>query len=138
MATVARLASPACFKFLTRWLLGGLFVVAGILHFAKTPFYVAIMPPYLPWPLQLVYVSGTAEIGLGALLLSRRWKVWAAWGLVALIVAVFPANIHMATHSDLYPSIPEWALWLRLPLQGILIAWAYWYTRGSSAHPRAK
>ena len=88
MATIARLASPARFKFLTRWLLGGLFVVAGILHFAKTPFYVAIMPPYLPWPLQLVYISGTAEIGLGALLLSRLTSGFQAGVIVAQTVCL--------------------------------------------------
>jgi uncharacterized membrane protein len=118
----------ARFKILTRYLFGGLFVVAGVNHFLNTAFYVGIMPPYLPWHLELVYISGAAEAGLGALLLIRRWVVWAAWGLIALLVAVFPANVHMAMHADLYPSISALALWLRLPVQGLLIAWAYWYT----------
>jgi len=118
----------ARFKILTRYLFGGLFVVAGVNHFLNTAFYVGIMPPYLPWHLELVYISGAAEAGLGALLLIRRWAVWAAWGLIALLVAVFPANVHMAMHADLYPSISAPALWLRLPVQGLLIAWAYWYT----------
>jgi len=118
----------ARFKILTRYLFGGLFVVAGVNHFLNTAFYVGIMPPYLPWHLELVYISGAAEAGLGALLLIRRWAVWAAWGLIALLVAVFPANVHMAMHADLYPSISALALWLRLPVQGLLIAWAYWYT----------
>jgi uncharacterized membrane protein len=55
--------------------------------------------------------------------------VWAGWGLIVLLVAVFPANVHMAMHPDLYPPLPALGLWLRLPVQGLLIAWAYWYTR---------
>jgi uncharacterized membrane protein len=117
------------FKTLTRYLLGALFIIAGINHFVHTAFYLSIMPPYLPWHLELVYLSGVAEAGLGAMVLVRRWAVWAGWGLIALMVAVFPANLHMATHPDLYPSLSKLGLWLRLPLQGLLIAWAYWYTR---------
>ena len=117
------------FKTLTRYLLGVLFIGAGLNHFANTAFYVGIMPPYLPWHVELVYASGVAEVGLGGLLLIRRWAAWAGWGLIALSLAVFPANLHMAMHPDLYPTLPVIALWLRLPLQGLLIAWAYWYTR---------
>lgn len=112
-----------------RYLLGAGFIVAGANHFLNAPFYVAIMPPYLPWHLELVYLSGVAEAGLGALVLARRWARPAAWGLIALLVAVFPANLHMALNTGLYPFAPPWALWLRLPLQAVLIAWAYAYTR---------
>lgn len=119
----------ASFKVLTRYLLGALFVVAGLNHFANPGFYVGIMPPYLPWHRELVAISGVAEIALGALLLFRRWTELAAWGLIALLVAVFPANVHMAVHTELYRSTSPGALWLRLPVQGLLIAWAYWYTR---------
>lgn len=125
-------------KTLSRYLLGALFVVAGVNHFFHTAFYVSIMPPYLPWHLGLVYISGVAEAGLGCLLLLRRWAVWAAWGLIALMVTVFPANLHMAMHPDLYPTIPIAVLWLRLPLQGLLIAWAYWYTRQSADAARTQ
>lgn len=116
-------------KILTRYLLGVLFIAAGVNHFLNTATYLSIMPPYLPWHLELVYISGIAESALGFLLLIRRYAVWAGWGLVALCVAVFPANVHMAMHADLYPAIPELALWLRLPAQGLLIAWAWWCTR---------
>ncbi len=119
----------AIFTTLTRILFGALFVVAGLNHFRNPGFYVGIMPPYLPWPLALVYLSGVAEIVLGALLLVPTWTVMAAWGLIALLIAVFPANVHMAMHPDLYPSISPTALLVRLPLQGVLVAWAYWYTR---------
>jgi len=112
-----------------RWLFGILFIFAGLNHFRSPDFYVNIMPPYLPWHRELVAISGGAEIALGALLLFRRWAVVAGWGLIALLVAVFPANLHMAMHPERYPSISPTALWLRLPVQGLLIAWAYWYTR---------
>ena len=123
-------------KLLTRYLLGIFFVIAGINHFVNTAAYVGIMPAYLPWHLELVYLSGVAEIALGALLLVQRYAAWAAWGLVALCVAVLPANVNMAIHPELYPAIPPLALWLRLPAQGLLIAWAWWYTR-EQALPRA-
>ena len=115
----------------SRFLYGVAFIAAGFNHFFNTPFYMSIMPPFLPWHEALVYVSGLAEIGLGGLLLNERYSRLAAWGLIALLIAVFPANVHMALHPEQY----EWAspliLWLRLPLQGFLILWAYWYTEGS-------
>lgn len=116
-------------KLLTRYLLGVFFVLAGINHFVNTAMYLSIMPPYLPWHLELVHASGVAEMALGVLLLFQRYAAWAAWGLVALCVAVFPANVHMAMNAELYPSLPALGLWLRLPAQGLLIAWAWWYTR---------
>ncbi len=116
-----------------RWLFGILFILAGLNHFRSPDFYINIMPPYLPWHRELVAISGVAEIALGALLLFRRWAVLAGWGLIALLVAVFPANLHMAMHPELYPSISPAALWLRLPIQGLLIAWAYWYTRPAAS-----
>lgn len=105
-----------------------LLVAAGANHFFNTPFYLRIMPPYLPRPLLLVYLSGLAEIFLGVLLLVPGFTRVAAWGVMALLVAVFPANLHMAFNRGLYPEYGEAALWARLPLQLLLIAWAYWYT----------
>lgn len=119
------------FKLVTKWLCGVLFVAAGVNHFVRPDFYVRIVPPYLPWPRELVLVSGVAEVLLGVLLLIPRTTVLAAWGLIALLIAVFPANLHMALHTGQYPEVPAWALWLRLPMQGVLIAWAWWYTRPS-------
>jgi uncharacterized membrane protein len=117
------------FRTLSRYLLSSLFIAAGINHFWHTAFYFAMMPPYLPAPLALVYLSGVAEIGLGALLLFSRLQVPAGWGLIALAVAVFPANVHMALHPELFTQFSPTGLWLRLPLQAVVIAWAYWYTR---------
>ena len=116
-------------KTLSRCLLGLLFVAAGLNHFWHTAFYVAMVPPYLPLPLALVYLSGAAELVLGALVLVRRWQAGAAWGLIALSVAVFPANVHMALHSELFTQFSPAGLWLRLPLQAVVIAWAHWHTR---------
>ncbi len=112
-----------------KWLLGVLFVAAGANHFANPGFYLRIMPPYLPWHYELVLISGAFEILGGVGLLIPRFTVPAAWGLIALLVAVFPANLHMALNTDKYPNIPPAVLWARLPLQGVLIAWAYWFTR---------
>lgn len=106
------------------------FVVAGCLHLLVPQFYMRIMPPYLPYPLALVYVSGVCEVlcGLGVLSVATRHA--AGWGTVALLVAVLPANIFMVTHPETFPTIPAWALWLRLPLQLPLIWWAWTFTRG--------
>ena len=86
------------------------------------------MPTYLPWHYALVIISGIAEVVLGIGLLIPQTSNFAAWGLIALLIAIFPANIHMATHPELYPDIPVVALWIRLPVQFLLILWAFWYT----------
>ena len=112
-----------------KWLFGILFALAGANHFIHTEFYVSIMPPYLPWHTALVYVSGAFEVVLGVMLLIRRVERLAAWGLLALIVAVTPANVHMAIHPEHFPAYSPVALWVRLPLQLVLIAWAFWFTR---------
>ena len=121
----------------SKYLMAAFYTLAGVNHFLHPAWYLKIMPPYLPWHLPLVYLSGLAEIVLGALLLIPRFSTLAAWGLIALLIAVFPANLHMALHTDLYPEIPPAALWIRLPLQGGLIAWAYWYTRESRSDRHA-
>ena len=113
------------------WLLAGLFCTAGLLHFVRPAFFVAIVPPYLPQPEALVFLSGVAECVLGALILFRATQRWAAWGLIALLLAVFPANVHMATHPEQFASIPQAVLWARLPLQGLLIWWVYGYARAA-------
>jgi len=116
-------------KLISKYLLAVFFIVGGLNHFLNPPFYLKIMPPYLPWHLFLVYLSGIFEIAFGILLMVARYSRYGAWGIIALLIAVFPANIHMAIHPALYPEISPIALWLRLPLQGVLILWAYWHTR---------
>lgn len=105
---------------------GPLFVVTGVLHFLAPRIYEAIMPDWLPAHRPLVYASGVAEIAGGAALMHPRTrKIGGLWS-VATLVAVFPANLHMALNPERYPAIPggRAALWARLPLQVVLIAWA--------------
>jgi uncharacterized membrane protein len=118
-------------KLAALWVLALGMIAIGLLHFARPKPFVRIVPRYLPAPLALVYVSGLFETlgGLGLLIPATR--AWAAWGLIALYVAVFPANVYMLTDNvslDPKKPIPRWALWLRLPLQLVFILWAYWFT----------
>ena len=109
--------------------LAALFIAAGANHFANPGFYLAIMPPYLPAPLALIYLSGFLEILGGVAVLVPRFRAQAGWGLILLLIGVFPANLHMALHPELFPEVPAAALYARLPLQFVLMAWAYWATR---------
>ena len=111
-----------------RILLALFFVGAGVNHFVRPGFYLRMMPAYLPWHLAIVQISGVAEVVLGLLLLMPDRAAVAAWGLIVLLIAVFPANLQMALHPETFPEFGRTALWLRLPLQGVLIAWAYWFT----------
>jgi uncharacterized membrane protein len=106
---------------------GPVFVVAGLLHFIKPRIYESIMPDYVPAQRGLVYASGVAEAVGGAGLLSSSPAVrrWSAWWLVATLVAVFPANLHMALNPERYPGIPggRTALYARLPFQLVFVRW---------------
>lgn len=108
-------------------LLGVLFIAAGALHFVKTPLYVKVMPPYLPFANTLVLISGAVSVILGTFLVIERTRRLAAWGVIFYLIAVFPVNIHMALHPEIFPAIPVWVYWARLPLQFLLIAWAACY-----------
>lgn len=115
-------------------------IAVGVLHFTNPEPFVRIVPAWLPAPLALVYVSGFFEILGGAGLFLPATRRAAAWGLIALYVAVFPANVNMAiNHISISdgPPPPAWMLWLRLPLQAGLIAWAYAYTRREALTERA-
>jgi uncharacterized membrane protein len=115
-------------RLVSKWVFGVAFIAAGVLHFVRPDAYMKIMPPYLAWHRPLVFVSGVAEIGLGALLLVHKFSAIAAWGLIALLIAIFPANIYLYQHQEILPASPTLHL-LRLPLQGVLILWAWAYTR---------
>jgi uncharacterized membrane protein len=110
--------------------LAGLMIFAGVMHFVSPRVFIRIVPRWLPAPAALVAISGACEIlgGLGLLVPSTRR--WAAWGLVVLFVAVFPANVNMAAHRLPFGKVPvpDWALWARLPLQAVLVAWAWSFT----------
>ena len=122
------------FKPFLKLVLAVMMVTIGILHFVDPDPFVQIVPPFLPAPLALVYISGALEIALGLILLITQLQTWAAWGLIALFIAVFPANIYMAVANVQVNGLPNNPLlyWLRLPLQAVLIAWAYWFTRPKS------
>jgi uncharacterized membrane protein len=117
------------FRAAMKVLMAMLYIAAGIIHFLKPQLYLRIMPPYLPWPMFLQYLAGFFEFVLGLSLLFPKYTRQAAWGLIALLIAVYPANIHMAVNMHLYPEFSVWYHWVRLPLQFVLIAWAWWYTR---------
>jgi len=111
------------------------FVFAGVSHFTSFEFFVNIMPPYLPAHLALVYVSGVFEVlgGVGVLLPATRRL--AGYGLIALLIAVYPANIHMAMNPELFPEVTPTALYIRLPVQFLLMAWVWWATAPEASAP---
>ena len=118
----------SAFKIGMKYLFAAIFIFAGINHFRDPEFYLRIMPPYLPWPSVLHLTAGFFEAALGVMLLIPRFQKLAAWGLIALLLAVYPANVHMAVHHELY-QLPMIFHWIRLPLQFVLIAWAWWFTK---------
>ncbi len=109
-------------------------IVAGITHFIAPDTYVKIVPPQLPYPEAIVYISGFFEILGGIGLLIPLVSQAAAWGLVLLLIAVYPANINMAVNNIHLDNVPDgnWFQAIRLPFQFVLIAWAYWYTRSDA------
>jgi len=116
-------------------LLALFFIAAGINHFIDPDFYFAIMPPYLPFHFELVYLSGFFEIFGGVAVLFSPLRRWAGYGLIALLIAVFPANIYMAVNPGKFADLASgWALYVRLPVQFLLVWWTLWATandRGS-------
>ena len=117
--------SPALRSWWSRAPLAALFLGTGTLHFTNPEPFIAIVPDALPEPRALVDASGIAELVGGAGLLHRRTARPAGWWLIATLLAVFPANIGMALAPERHPGIPEPLLWLRLPLQALLIAWVH-------------
>jgi uncharacterized membrane protein len=108
-------------------IVGVLFVGAGSLHFLKTDFYLRMMPSYISAHLLLVQISGVCEMLGGIGLIVPATSRLAATGLIALLIAVFPANVQMALHPDLYRDLaPPIALYLRLPLQFLMIYLVWW------------
>ncbi|MBK8294670.1 MAG: DoxX family membrane protein [Solirubrobacterales bacterium] len=110
-----------------RYSLGAFFILVGALHFIKPQSFVAIMPDWIPMHDEAVAVSGVAEIVGGAALFSDRTARFGGWWLIALLIAVFPANINMALNPGQVEGhdVPQWLLWLRLPLQPLAI-WLTW------------
>jgi uncharacterized membrane protein len=115
-------------------LLAGFFAFAGAMHFVIPRSYEAIMPPSLPRHREAVALSGVAEIAGAAALLARPTRRFGRWWLLALLLAVFPANVHMAVNPEQVNGldlerVPRWALWARLPLQPLAMLWVWRATR---------
>jgi uncharacterized membrane protein len=102
------------------------FMAAGLNHFLNPAPYLSMMPLYLPWPHALNIISGAAEIVGGVGILLPQTRLLAGWGLVALLVAVFPANLNVALHGWKGENIAPWLLWARLPFQPLMMALVYW------------
>lgn len=106
--------------------LAAFWVLAGVVHFVRPKPYEAIVPAYLRrFKREVVIASGVAEVAGGLGVLAQRTRPAARWWLLATLAGVFPANVDMAVHAERFPQIPRWALWARLPLQGLL-GWAVW------------
>jgi uncharacterized membrane protein len=120
-------ARPGILRSSLRWVLAAFFVAAGSNHFREPAVYAGMMPAWLPWPSALIGISGACEILGGIGILVRRTRRAAGWGLVALLATVFPANLHVALigHMPGFGFSRE-LLWLRLPAQGVFIAWVLW------------
>ncbi len=111
------------------YLMASLYILAGLNHFRVPCVYSRMIPPAFPAPKLLNYISGAAEIILGVLLFIPKYSSFAAWGIIALLIAVFPANVYMLTNQKAGMGVPKWILLLRLPLQLALIWWAWMYTK---------
>ena len=110
------------------YVVAAIYILAGLNHFRVPRLYQRIIPPALPSPKTLNIISGIAELLLGIALCIPAVSPWAAWGIIALLIAVFPANVFMYTNERAALGMPKWVLLLRLPLHLVLIAWAYLYT----------
>lgn len=104
-----------------------LYILAGINHFVNPRFYYKIIPPFFGNKPLINQLSGAAEIVLGVFLFTP-WSSWAAWGIILLLIAVFPAHLYHLQQKGAGMKVPIWALWVRLPLQFVLMFWAYGYT----------
>ena len=119
-------------KIFTIYLMSFGYIWVGAKHFIEPDFFLKIMPPYLPYHLELVYLSGAFEIILGIGLLIIKYRKLVSWGLVILLIAVYPANIYLAFNTEPQQAInisPFLASWVRLPLQFVFIGLAYWHTK---------
>lgn len=107
------------------YIMATLYIVAGINHFINPRWYLKIMPPWLPYHQALNYISGACEILFGALLFPEQTRSLAAWLIIGLLVAVFPANVQMSIHYSKRKNLAFWLSIARLPIQLVLIYWAW-------------
>jgi len=111
------------------YLFSAFMVLAGLNHFLNPGFYLRMMPPWLPWHGPLVALSGVAEVAAGVGVLIPAVRKEAGWFAIAVFVAVFPANVWMAVDPTIWPEVPGWARWARLPFQALFIWWAWGVTQ---------
>ncbi|HVM36533.1 MAG TPA: hypothetical protein VM784_14480 [Actinomycetota bacterium] len=108
-------------RIVARIFAGPVMILLGLNHFVSPDAYAKIIPPALPAPYALVYISGAAQALGAAGTLHPKTRRAAGWFLIAMLVAIFPANVYMALEPENFPSIPRWALLARLPLQGLFV-----------------
>ena len=118
-------------KQISKFVMALFYVGAGANHFINPQLYLDIMPPVVPFHRGVVAITGVAEIVLGLLIVFPRTQRIASWGLILLLIAIYPANVYMALNHRAYPDVPLTFHFFRLPMQFVLIAWAYWHTRTS-------
>lgn len=105
------------------------YISVGLNHFIDPYWFMQIVPPYLPFHLQLVYISGFFEIVFGIMLLVPAFRFYAGWGLILLLIAVYPANIYLAQTNGVAMNITPFIAWARLPFQFLFIGLAYWHRK---------
>ena len=104
-------------------------IFAGVSHLYAPDFFLPMMPPYLPWHIPLILISGIFEILLAAMILHPKYRRVGGLGAVLLLIAVFPANVNMALNPGVFPSVPLELRWIRLPFQLLFILWVVWVTK---------
>ena len=117
------------FKLITIAIMAYFYINVGIKHFTEPEWFLQIYPPFLPFGLAAVYISGFFEVLFGIMLLIPKTRYYAGWGLIALLIAVFPANIYLAYTNGAAMDIPAAAAWGRLPFQALFIGLAYWHSK---------
>ena len=116
-------------KLITIILMAYFYISVGIKHFIDPDWFLQIYPPFLPFGLAAVYISGFFEVLFGAMLLIPKTRYYAGWGLIALLIAVFPANIYLAYTNGAAMDISAAVAWGRLPFQALFIGLAYWHSK---------
>ena len=116
-------------KLITIILMAYFYISVGIKHFTEPEWFLQIYPPFLPFGLAAVYVSGFFEVLFGIMLLIPKTRYYAGWGLIVLLIAVFPANIYLAYTNGAAMDISAAVAWGRLPFQALFIGLAYWHSK---------
>ena len=116
-------------KLISIVIMGLVYISVGVNHFTDPYWFLQIVPPYLPYKIELVYISGFLEIILGVMLLIPKIRFYACWGLIMLLIAVYPANISLAQTNGAAMNTTPLIAWGRLPFQFVFIGLAYWHTK---------